>query len=327
MKRSLPVVHVLLSMVLFLAGNARAAGGNPHASLSGGDKGKMVVARVNGVEITMESFAKMTGSLGMEKAHEPESASSLKDAKQEALNQLIVQELAYQKAKSEGLTVEKKVIDDALAEMKRKLGGEEKLKEFIEKERISEEELSRRIERHLTLRRIFMREIMNKVSVSEEETRKEYEKEKESHVRQEKVTVVDVVFFLRTGDADSLRKAEEIRKKIDDDKEKNPSNLVSDGVFVVQDMEVKESQGKELYDAAKKLKVGELSGVFEADGNLHVIKLKEYTPYKQFTFEEVKSRIEGKSRVAAMKKRLEEWGAELIKDAKIEIIEPERREK
>ena len=327
MKHVFSVVSVFLSLVLWTAGNVLAAGEDPHASLYAGDKGKVVVGRVNGVEITMEAFARMVGSLGIEKAHETASPNSIKDAKKEALNQLIVQELAYQKAKSEGMTVEKKVIDEALAETRQKLGGEEKFKEFMEKERITEEDISKRIERHLTLRRIFMREIMSKVSVSEEEMRKEYEKEKESYARPEKIIVVDVVFFLPAGEADSLRKAEDIRKKIDDDKEKNPGNLVSDGVFVVRDMELKESREKEIYEAAKKLKVGELSGVFAAEGNLHVIKLMEYTPYKQFTFEEVKSRIERKSRLQALKKRVDEWGAELKKDAKVEIPDADGGEK
>jgi len=327
MRRYFTVYYLVLSLVLCLAENACAAGGNPPASPSGGDNVNIVVAKVNGVEITMESFAKMTGSLNLEKAHEDASPNSLKEAKKEALDQLILQELAYQKAKAEGMAVEKKVLDNTLADLKRKLGGEDKLREFMEKERITEEELSRRVERQLILRRILMREIINKVSVSEEEVRKEYEKEKENYVRPEKITIVDVVFFLKPEDADSMRKAEEIRKKIDDDKDKNPSSLVSDGLFVVRDMEIKESQEKALYDEAKRLKVGELSGIFAAEGNLHVIKLKEYTPFKQFTFEEMKNWIEGKSRTEAMKKRVKEWGAELRKDANIEIMEIDRHGK
>ncbi len=324
MKRLFTVVSITLFLVLCVAGNARAAEGNQPASTSGGDNANIVVAKVNGVEITMESYSKMINSLSLEKAHESASPNSLKEAKQEALNQLIVQELAYQKAKSEGMTVEKNVIDNALADMKRKLGGDEKLKEFMDKERITDEELSKRIERHLTLRRIFMREIMGKVSVSDEDIRKEYEKEKGTYVRPEKMTVVDVVFFLKPEEADSIKKAEEVRKKIDEDKEKNPLNLVSEGVFIARDLEVNEGKDKGIYEAGKKWKVGELSGVFSAEGNLHVIKLKEYSPFKQYTFEEVKNWIEGKSRTQAMKKRLEEWGAELKKDAKIEIMEAER---
>jgi parvulin-like peptidyl-prolyl isomerase len=282
---------------------------------------KVVAARVNGVEITMASVATMMKSLGTKQGHDPASQESTEEIRQDALNQLILQELAYQRAKAEGIVVEPKEIDAALGDLKGKLGGEEKFREFIEKERITEEEVRKRIERNLTLKRVFAREIQGKVSVSEEETRKEYEKEKERYARPEKIAVTDVVFFLETGEADSRKKAEEILKRIQDDKEKNPWNLASDGIFAVRDLEIREGQEKELSAVAKNLKVGELSGVFVAAGNLHVIKLKEYSPRKQFTFEEVKRRIEGTLRARALKKRLEQWGAELKKDAKVEIME------
>jgi parvulin-like peptidyl-prolyl isomerase len=310
MKGLLLAVAALGSLVFCLSGVAPAGG-----------EGKIVAARVNGVEITMASVATMMNSLGTKQEREPASPESMEEIRKDALNQLILQELAYQKAKSDGMAVGRKEIDGALADMRKKPGGEEKFKEFLEKERITEEDLRKRIERSLTLKRVFTREVSNKVSVSEEEIREEYEKEKERYARPEKIAVTDVVFFLETGEAGSRKKAEEILKRIHDDKEKNPWNLVSDGTFATRDMEVNESREKELYAVAKNLKVGELSGVFAASGNLHVIRLKEYSPRKQFTFEEVKSRIEGKSRARALKKRMAEWEAELKKEAKIEIME------
>ena len=192
----------------------------------------------------MESVATMMNSLVTKQGHGPASPESMEEIRKDALNQLIFQELAYQKAKSDGMAVGRKEIVDALVDMKQKPGGEEKFREFLEKERITEEDLRKRIERSLTLKRVFTREVSNKVSVSEEEIREEYEKEKERYVRPEKIAVTDVVFFLETGEAGSRKKAEEIRKRIHDDKEKNPWNLVSDGSFVARDMEVNESGKK-----------------------------------------------------------------------------------
>jgi len=288
---------------------------------SGGGKEKIVAARVNGVEITTESVTIMMNSPGMKRGHETASSKGIEEAKRAALDQLILQELAYQKAKSEGWTVDPKEIDDAMIHMGRKPGGGGESRDITEKDRIPEEELRKRIERNLTVRRIITREVRNKVSVSEEDVRKEYEREKESYARPEKTVVVDVVFFLEPGEADSRVKAEETLKKINEDKEKNPWNLVSGGDFAVREMEVSEGQEKEVYEAAKNLKVGELSGVFAAGGNLHIIRLKEYSPFKQFTFEEVKGRIEADMRSRALKKRLAEWEAELKQGAKIEIME------
>jgi len=322
MKRFILVVAVIGSLVFCLVGIAPAGGGSPPATVSGGGMDKIVVARVNGVEITMASVVMMMNGLVGNRGHGAASPKGMEEAKAEALNQLILQELAVQKAKSEGLTVGQKEIDGTLADMKQKLGGEEKFREFMEKGQITEEDLRKRIERTLTLKRIFTREVSNKVSVSEEETREEYEKEKEKYARPEKIAVIDVVFFLEIGEADSRKKAEETRKKIEDDKEKNPWNLVSDGSFAVRDMEVDGSREKEISEAAKTLQAGELSGVFVATGNLHIVKLKEYSPRKQFSFEEVKGQIERKVRARALKKRLEEWDAELKKGAKIEIVEP-----
>jgi peptidyl-prolyl cis-trans isomerase C len=309
-KRGSFVVAMFLSLLLFLAGVAPAAGE------------KSVAAKVNGVEITSEAVATMMGSLlAANVGGAPGSAKSMEETRKEALDQLILLELAYQKAKSEGWTVDPKVLDNAVANLRRAPEGDGKYREFTEKNPVPEEELRKRIERNLTLRRVLARELRNKVSVSEEETRKEYETAKESYARPEKTVVVDVVFFLDPGDADSRKKAEEMRKRIGDDKEKNPWSLVADGSFVVRDMEVDGNREKELYEAAKNLKVGELSGVFAAAGTLHVVKLKEYSPRQQFTFEEVMGRIEMDLRSRAMRKRMEEWGVELKKGAKIEIME------
>ena len=321
MKYFFVVVAALGSLVFCSPGVAPADEGSSPPTVSGGGKEKIVVARVNGIEITMATVATMMNTLVTKQGHGTALPESMEEIRKDALNQLIFQELAYQKAKSDGMAVGRKESVDALVGMRQKPGGEEKFREFLEKGQITEEDLRNRIERSLTLKRVFTREVSNKVSVSEEEIREEYEKEKERYVRPEKIAVTDVVFFLEAGETDSRKKAEEIMKRMHDDKEKNPWNLVSDGSFVVRDIEVNRSQGKELYEEAKKLKVGELSGVFAVAGNLHVIRLKEYSPHQQFTFEEVKSRIERKMRVGALKKRLAEWEAELKKDAKIEIME------
>jgi peptidyl-prolyl cis-trans isomerase C len=315
------IVPLLVCALLCLAGLAHAAAGQPAATAPQGGMDSIVAARVNGVEITMGSVAVMMGSLGANRVHGPGPPAGVEEARSEALDQLILQELAYQKAKSEGMTVEPKEIDAAVTDMRRKLGGEEKLREFAEKERITEEGLRARIERNILLKRIFTREIQDKASVSEEEIRREYESDKERYDRPEKIVVTDVVFFLEPGDAESLRKAGEIRRKIDGDPEKNPRKVASDGTFAVLDVEIKGEQGRELYDAAKQLSVGELSGVFAAGGNLHVIKLQEYTPRRHFTFEEVKGRIKGQLKARAVRKRSEEWEAELRQGARIEIVE------
>lgn len=331
MKKVLQLAVVLLSVILFLPDTTPAAEGDPQSLSSveaqkpeadGKGQGQTAAALVNGVEITKEAVEIMIKSLGKGQGHGPALHEKPGDFHKEALNQLILQELTYQKAISEGLTLEQQDVDNAMAGIKKKLGDEGKYREFLDKEKISEPELQKRVQRNLLLKRIFIREILDKSTISEGTLKKEYEQDKDKYTKPEKIVVVDVVFFLSADDPESPRKVEETLKKMQADAEKNPWNLVLDGTFIVRDLEIKDSsQEEDIYKEAKKIKVGELSGVFLSSGTFHIIKLKEYTAFKQFTFEEVKNVIERKARAEAQKKRLQEWEAELKKGARIEIME------
>jgi hypothetical protein len=114
-----------------------------------------------------------------------------------------------------------------------------------------------------------------------------------------------------------MKKANEVLKRINADKSKDPWSLVLDGTFIVRDVTIQKDG--ELYAAAKMLKPTKLSGVIKARDGLHIIKLKTYSPEHQLTFDEVKGSLEGKFKVEAQQKRLEEWERELRKDAKIDI--------
>jgi hypothetical protein len=190
----------------------------------------------------MESLEIMMKSIGTGKRPETAFTENTGEVKKKALSQLILQELAYQKAKSEGLTVEQKDIDKAIVDMRKKLGDEAKYREFLDKEGISEDELRQRIQRNLILKRIFTREILDKTTISEEELKKEYEQNKEIYAKPEKIVVDDVVFFLSTDAPDSLKKAEETLGKIQADKEKDPWSLVLDAF--VGDWRSKTRSGK-----------------------------------------------------------------------------------
>ena len=321
MKNRTTITLFIVFLVLCPGGNAPAGNEIPKASPPGGDGGGAAVARVNGVVITMESVTATMNILNADKGRAHATTQSMGETRKEALDRLIFQELAFQKAKSEGLVPGQSEVDEAVEAMARRVGGEAKLKEHLEKGRVTEDELRRQLERNLAIQRIFAREVRDKVSVSEEEVRKEYENGRERYTRPEKMLIADIVFFLEAGEESSRKKAEETLGKLRDDPEKNPSNLVSDGSFAVQDLEKKEIREKEVYDAAKKLEVGQVSDVFEVGGNFHIVKLKEYRPSKQHTFDEVKGGIKAQMIAKSRQKRLLEWEMELRKDARIEFME------
>lgn len=279
---------------------------------------KFVVATVNGVPISMDSLVKMMNRLAAKgpQGQTPESAEELK---KRALDKLILQELAYQKATTLGLKPDPKNIDKAVANVKENVGGEKEYAEFLTQQNITEADLRSDVTRGLTLEIIYAREVANKVTIPEDEVKKEYEKEKQRYILPEKASVTDVSFLLTGDDKDSLKKANNVLKKIRADNGKDPWKLVLDGTFIVRSIDIGKDKEKELYAVAKKLRVGDLSGVIKTPGGLHIIKLKAYQPERQLSFDEAKGSLEGKFRVQAQQKRLEEWESELRKDAKIEV--------
>jgi PPIC-type PPIASE domain len=166
-----------------------------------------------------------------------------------------------------------------------------------------------------------------KTTVSEDDLKREYEKNKAAFLTPEKILVIDVVLFMIAGDKDSGKKAGIILSKIRDDPDMNPKNLEPDGTFIVREYELKKDKEKELYEAARKLREGELSGIITTPDSLHIIKIRQYSPENQLPFERVRGYIEGQLLAAARQKKLKEWEAELKKDAKIEIVEIKESEK
>jgi len=283
-----------------------------------------VVARVNGVAIMSGSLGRMvqvveaeTTRQGPEMRVEPDAG----EIRQKALNRLIFQELVFQKAVGEGMKVPKEDIDAAVESLKARAGGEESYRRKLEAMSKTEDEMRASVERSLLIERIYKREITDKISITEEALKEEYDRNRKKFVIPEAMTIVDLVFFLDLGSADSLRKAEEIREKILADKDKDPSKLEPDGTFIVRELGLKQDRDKELYVEARKLKEGELSGVIRTHDSLHLIQLKRYSPEKQVEFEQVKSLIEQKLRASVKEEKIKKWDAELRKGAKIEIIE------
>jgi parvulin-like peptidyl-prolyl isomerase len=96
---------------------------------------------------------------------------------------------------------------------------------------------------------------------------------------------------------------------------------VLDGTFQVRTLTVIKDKHPDLYASARKMKVGQLSDVIKTPDSLHIIKLKEYEPERQYTLDEARGVIEGKFRVRAQDNRIREWEEELKRTATIEITE------
>jgi len=309
------VVPLLLLLLAGPAIRGLADDGGPGKTGPEGARSR-VAAKVNGAEIPEKSVTMTMNRMhaGMGRGHAAPEATE--EMRKRALNLLILQELAWQKA---GGKVDREPVDGKIASMKARAGGEEEYRKMLEREGLTESEAVGIVEKGIVFDRMLEQEVLGKATVSEEDLRKEYEKEKERFHTPEKVEVVDVVFFLETGEKESMRKAEEIRRRIADEEGNNPLRLVPDGTFIVREVEVRKEKEARLYEEAKKLKVDELSGVVTTPDSLHIVQLKKITPEKQYAFDQVKGSLEGNLKREAVQKRMQEWEAELKRGATIEI--------
>jgi parvulin-like peptidyl-prolyl isomerase len=265
----------------------------------------------------MDALVNMMNRLAPREGAAPES---LEEHKKRSLDKLVLQELAYQQATARGLSIGADKIDMAIKNLKENVGGDKEYAEYLAKMNVTEADLRAQVERSLTIEHIYAEEVLGKVTIPEEELKQEYEKEKDRYILPEKASVIDVFILTKDGKAPK-NKAKELLGKIKADTGKDPWHLVLDGTFIIRDLDINKDREKELFEAAKKLKPNQLSGVIETPTGSHIIKLKKYSPERQPAFDEVKSKIEIKFKVPAQEKRMQEWEQELKKDAKIEIIE------
>lgn len=287
-----------------------------------GEAKQIVVAKVNGADITLYSLTRMMDRMAAIDRKSPSPASA-EETRKKALDMLIFQELSLQEAERQGMSVKMTEIESAITAL---VGHKtEDLETFLAKQNITIEELRSGIKRQILLQRIYSREVVEKINITDDDVRKEYERRKSEFVVPAKVEVVDVLFLLALDDQASLKKADEVLAKINADKEKNPLNLVQDGTFIVRSLDIDQEKEPALYDAARKLTDGGLSGVIRTPDSLHIIQLTHYTPEKQTPYEEVKGPLKEKLRAEAQRERFQAWEHELRDRATIEQLPvPER---
>lgn len=346
MKGASLVIAVALSVVVGLAGISRAEEANkdvkaaaPEAApaaaaplkaspaekerlmtMGEAEAKKIVAAKVNGVNIALDEVIKMMNRIGGQIMAHKGGAPDFDQIKKAALDRLILQELAIQQAAALGVKPEQKDIDDTIADVIAKSGGEEEFKKFLEKEKLTEAMVREDVRRSLTLQRIYTKEVVDKSNVPDDKLKEEYEKDKSKFIQPEKIALVDVVIFLDAKDKGADAKAEAILKKIKENND-DPFKLGQDPTFVVRTYFPDSTKDKEMLEAVKKMKVGEISGIIKQKDGLHIIKLMEYSPEKQLTFDEAKGLIEAKFKAGAQMERMKEWNEELRKGAKIEIMD------
>ena len=282
---------------------------------------KIIVARVNGADISMFMLVRAMNRISPKytepgKAPSPETTERIK---KEALEKLIFEELAVQAAVKAGIHPAPEAIEKVVAQIKENLGSEQAYREYLDANGLTEDSLKELIARSQRYELITAREIYGKVKVDEKTLRDEYEKEKDKFILPENFVVEDVYFLPGKDEETTRQKAAEILVKIREN-DNDPWKLVLDGSFIVRKLKIAKEKHPEIHEAMTAMKVGDVSGVIKDRDGFHIIKMVTKEPSRQLSFEETRSTIETRFLVPAQEQRRDAWEQELRENARIEIL-------
>jgi SurA-like protein len=139
---------------------------------------KAVAASVNGETITMFTLLREMNTIAPQyPAREPGKELDARIRK-DALNTLIVQELAVQEARKRGMRVKPEVLDAEMKKIKTKTGSEEAYQQYLAQQGLTDTEFRQMIEQDALFEMIAEQEIDKKTTVTDVMLKERYEKEK-----------------------------------------------------------------------------------------------------------------------------------------------------
>ena len=268
----------------------------PGASFS---QEEAIVAKIGEKNITLSDFNKILNFFDPEKLKVIENNPQIKE---QILQQMVQALVISQLAKQNGF--------DAKPDIKEQL-------ELLKNSFLANEYLKR--------------EVMQKVTVSENEVKTYYDAHKDEYKTPEMVRARHILFLVEASATDEAKKkvyekAAETLKKIKEGEDfaKLASELSGDPGskpkggdigFVARGKTVKPFE-----DALFSLKTGEISGVVETQFGYHIIKAEEKKDASVEPFEAVKEKIRQKIMQERVKSAVTAFVDKAMKDAKVEIF-------
>lgn len=289
-----------------------------------GAAGKVVVARVNGTELNMAMLMKKMRDLARRKYGSQEITSLVATKiKNDGIDELITEELAYQKAIAAIKTVPKAEVDATLAAEVERVGGEEAFQKNLATSGLTREGLRKELERSLAVQLYIRKEIEDKIQVSEEEIKLAYQGAKDKYfIQHEVVEVTDVTFFMDPGAAEAGKRLQAFREQVLAREDKDPARLTPDGTFIAQkNIKLDKVKDKALYEAAKVLKEHQLSAPINVGGTMHVVQLTGYKPDVAKRLDEVHDYLVNELKNNKKQDLVNQWIASFRDGAKIEIVD------
>jgi peptidyl-prolyl cis-trans isomerase C len=174
-------------------------------------EGKMAV--VNGSVITRADFDREMSRVQQRllSMSRPLSNSQRKEMEKRILESLIDRELLYQESRRQGVTVEETAINEQLSKLKERFPSEAEFKRALSEANLSEAAIKSRFKREMAIHQFIESQFVQKVTVSEKESKAYYDSHPDFFKQPERVRARHILIQVDPG-ADETQKVEARRK-------------------------------------------------------------------------------------------------------------------
>jgi peptidyl-prolyl cis-trans isomerase C len=243
------------------------------------------------------------------------------------LENLIDGEVLYQQSQKEGIKVDEQAINKQFETIKKRFPDEAAYKKALEGTDVSEKEIRAQIQRGLAINQLLDANVRQKITVTEEESKKYYNDNPNLFKQPEQVKASHILIKV-APDAEESKKIQ-ARKKIETVQKKvrqgedfgSLAKADSEGPTAQREGDLgyfsRGRMAKPFEDAAFALNVGEVSGIVETQFGYHLIKVTDKKPARTIPYKEVQLRLGQHLKNEKAKTEIQDYIENLKKSAKI----------
>jgi peptidyl-prolyl cis-trans isomerase C len=287
------------------------------------------IASVNGKAISKSQYERRLSVFKKRAAHKggPLDDTALTTVKNRILENLIDAEVLYQQSQKEGIKVDDQAINEQIKKMKKRFSDETAYKKAIERMHVSEKEFRTEIQRALAINQLIDTNVRQKITVTDEESKKYYNNNSNLFKQPEQVKISLIWIKVTPDDEESKKiqarkKIEMVQKKVKQGEDFGKlAKAYSEGPNAQREGAwgyLKRGKSADpIRDAAFALKVGEVSGIIETKSGYHLIKVNDKKPAGTTPYKEVIPMIERHLEKEKEKTEIQGYIENLKKSAKI----------
>lgn len=289
------------------------------------------IAIVNGVAIPRSDFDVQFSEI---KRRMKQSGETLDDAQMETVKKIITdrmieEELLYQESRKKKITVSPEKVDESINAIKKTYPSEADFQQGLAEMKMDENELRSKVEHNLAAHDVTNQAVKDKITVSEEESKKFYSDNPAYFKTPPQVEARHILIKLDEG-ADKAsqetarKKIETIQKKLADGEDfAKLAQQHSEGPSKDKGGDLgyfgRGQMVKPFEDAAFSMKKGEVSGIVETQFGLHLLQVTDIKPEATVEYADVKVKITEYLKAQKTKQEVTRYIDSLKKTAVIEV--------